>query len=141
MSGHQNTRIADWIRINAAARPDRICFVTERESYTFARVNSRVNSVANAMQQVGVGRGDRVALFATDSVAYVETLLATMKLGAVCVALNFRLAQPELQTMLAAAEPKALFFSDRYTGMVRAVDVPGIKLHVSYDSDTGDKSY
>lgn len=141
MSGHQNTRIADWIRINAAARPDRLCFATERESYTFAQVNSRVNAVANALQQVGVGRGDRVALFATDSVAYVETLLATMKLGAVYVPLNFRLAQPELQTMLAAAEPKALFFSDRYTEMVRAVDVPGVKLFVSYDSDSGDKSY
>ncbi|MFC7496983.1 MULTISPECIES: class I adenylate-forming enzyme family protein [unclassified Nocardioides] len=141
MSRHQGTRIADWIRIAADARPERTCFATEQEVFTFAQVNSRVNAVANAMRQAGIGRGDRVALFATDTIGYLETVLASMKVGAVYVPLNFRLAQPELQTLLDAAEPKALFFSDRYTDMVRAADTSGITMYVSYDSNSGDKSY
>jgi acyl-CoA synthetase (AMP-forming)/AMP-acid ligase II len=141
MSGHQPGRIADWIRSDARNAPGRACFVTETETYSFGQVNSRVNSIANALRRAGVGRQDRVALFATDCVQYLETVLACMKVGAVFVPLNFRLAQPELQALLRAAEPKALFYSDRYTGMVRAVDVPEIRLFVSYDSDSGDASY
>ncbi|MFG1924740.1 class I adenylate-forming enzyme family protein [Cryptosporangium sp. NPDC048952] len=129
---HQNTRTADWIRINAGNTPDRACFVTERTTYTFGQVNSRVNAIAVGLQRAGVGKGDRVALFATDSVPYVETLLACMKLGAVYVPLNFRLALPELQTLLATASPAALFYSDRYSDMVRGLDVP---LLVNYESD------
>jgi acyl-CoA synthetase (AMP-forming)/AMP-acid ligase II len=141
MSGHQPSRIADWIRIDAGNTPGRACFVTETDTYSFGQVNSRVNSIANALRRAGVGRQDRVALFATDCVQYLETVLACMKLGAVFVPLNFRLAQPELQTLLQAAEPKALFYSDRYTDMVRAVNIPSIKIFVSYDSDSGDASY
>jgi acyl-CoA synthetase (AMP-forming)/AMP-acid ligase II len=48
---------------------------------------------------------------------------------------------PELQMLLRTAEAKVLFFSDRYTGLVRGVDVPGLAAFVSYDSATGDLSY
>src|SRR5215467_8870538 len=118
MSVQQNSRISDWIRINAGTVPGRACIVTDTESYTFRQVNSRVNRIAGALRRMGVGKGDRVALFATDSPQYVETLLACMKLGAVYVPLNFRLAQGELQTLLRTAEAKVLFFSDRYATMV-----------------------
>ncbi|MBB4910908.1 class I adenylate-forming enzyme family protein [Actinophytocola algeriensis] len=141
MSVQQNSRIADWIRINASTVPNRDCFVTGTVSYTFGEVNSRVNRIASHLRRMGVGKGDRVALFATDSPQYVETLLACMKLGAVYVPLNFRLAKPELQTLLRTAGAKVLFFSDRYTDMVRAVDVPGLTATISYDSASGDESY
>ncbi|GHF41457.1 acyl-CoA synthetase (AMP-forming)/AMP-acid ligase II [Amycolatopsis bartoniae] len=141
MSVQQNSRVADWIRINASTVPNRACFVTDTASFTFREVNSRVNRIASALRRMGVSQGDRVALFATDSAQYVETLLACMKLGALYVPLNFRLARPELQALLRTAEAKVLFYSDRYTGLVRGVDVPGLKTVISYDSESGDESY
>ncbi|KAA9157625.1 long-chain fatty acid--CoA ligase [Amycolatopsis acidicola] len=141
MSVQQNSRVADWIRINASTVPGRACFVTDTGSFTFREVNARVNRLVSALAGMGVGKGDRVALFATDSAQYVETLLACMKLGAVYVPLNFRLARPELQMLLRTAEAKVLFFSDRYTDLVRAVDVPGLKATICYDSASGDEEY
>ena len=137
----RNSRMADWIRIHARNIPDRRCFVTDTGSTTFREVNSRVNCVANELARFGVRKGDRVALFATDSPEYVETLLACMKLGAVYVPLNFRLALPELQMLLRTAEAKVLFFSDRYTDMVRSLDVPSLVATVCYDSSSGDAGY
>jgi acyl-CoA synthetase (AMP-forming)/AMP-acid ligase II len=137
----RNSRMADWIRIQARNTPDGRCFVTERGSATFAEVNARVNRVAAELARLGVAKGDRVALFATDSPQYIETLLACLKLGAVYVPLNYRLARPELQTLLRAADAKVLFFSDRYTGMVRALDVPGLVATISHDSRSGDLGY
>ena len=43
MSGHQPSRIADWIRSDARNTPGRACFVTETDTYSFSQVNSRVN--------------------------------------------------------------------------------------------------
>jgi acyl-CoA synthetase (AMP-forming)/AMP-acid ligase II len=120
----QNTRVSDWLRINAANFPDRPCFVDEQRSLSFAEVNSRVNRIATSLRDLGVRRGDRVALFATDSPEYMEVVLACTKLSAVYVPLNFRLAQPELEMLLRTAEAKVLFFSDRYADMVAACDVP-----------------
>ncbi|MEJ2890641.1 class I adenylate-forming enzyme family protein [Actinomycetospora aeridis] len=133
--------MADWIRIQARYAPGARCFVTDTGHSTFAEVNRRVNRVATGLAGLGVGKGDRVALFATDSPEYVETLLACLKLGAVFVPLNPRLAGPELRTVLHAAAPKVLFFSGRYAEMVAAVDVPGLVATVGYDADAGDVSY
>src|SRR5688572_446569 len=100
MAVQRTSRAADWLRINARNTPRRECFVTDTDTLTFGQVNSRVNQVATELRRMGVAKGDRVALFATDSTMYLETLLACMKLGAVYVPLNFRLAQPELETLL-----------------------------------------
>ncbi len=137
----QNTRVADWLRINASTVPDRACFVTDEASFTFAEVNARVNRLATWLRAMGVGKGDRVALFATDSPQYMEVLLACAKLGAVYVPLNFRLARPELEALLRAASAKVLFFSDRYAEMVAAVDVPTLERTVGIDSARGDHVY
>jgi acyl-CoA synthetase (AMP-forming)/AMP-acid ligase II len=141
MGTHQNTRVADWIRINAGAHPGRPCMTTDQDALSFAEVNARVNRVATALRGLGVARGDRVALFATDSPAFVEVLLACAKLGAVYVPLNYRLAAPELELLLRTAGAEVLFFSDRYTDLVRAVDAPEVRTTISLDSGTGELSY
>jgi acyl-CoA synthetase (AMP-forming)/AMP-acid ligase II len=137
----QGSRCADWLRIAAGSWPDGLCYATDTSEQTFAETNSRVNRVATALREWGVTKGDRVALFATDSPAYMEVVLACMKLGAVYVPLNFRLARPELETLLRAAEAKVLFYSDRYEEMVRSVDVPDVERFVCLDAATAEVPY
>lgn len=132
-----NLRMADWIRVQARDAPDARCFVTGTGHRTFGEVDARVNRVATQLADRGVAKGDRVALFATDSPEYVETLLACLKLGAVFVPLNFRLAAPELAAVLRRAAPKVLFLGGRYADLV---DVPGLAT-VGYDAGAGDVSY
>jgi acyl-CoA synthetase (AMP-forming)/AMP-acid ligase II len=137
----QNSRAADWLRINAGSHPDRICFATDAASFTFAETNARVNRIATSLRQLGIEKGDRVALFATDSPEYMEIILACMKLGAVYVPLNFRLALPELETLLRASDSRVVFHSERYADMVYAVDAPTLEARVGIDSVAGDVTY
>ena len=129
--------VGDWLRISAHNHPDRDCLVTADASYSFAETDARVNRLANALAARGIGRGDRVAIFATDSFRYVETLFASLKLAATYVPLNFRLAEPELRLLLTTAAPTCLVISDRYADMVAAVrdDVPSIRFVVTFDGD------
>ena len=99
-----------------------------------------MNRVATSLRSMGVNRGDRVALFATDSPEYMEIVLACTKLGAVYVPLNFRLAEPEVAALLRVADAKVLFFSERYAGLVAAAASPGL-VCVSIDGHAGDRSY
>lgn len=131
----RTVRAADWIRLSARNYPDRDCFVTHEGRFSFSVVNERVNRLASALAARGVRPGDRIALFATDSHRYMETLLASMKLGCVFVPLNFRLADRELRTLLRTAEPRCLFWSERYEPMVGRVtpDAPGLSVSVRYE--------
>ncbi|GAA3731910.1 class I adenylate-forming enzyme family protein [Salinactinospora qingdaonensis] len=133
MSPRPTVRVSDWVRLHARNTPNKPCFVTDTESFTFRQVNSRVNRVANELARMGVGKGDRVALFATDTHRYMEALLACMKLGAVYVPLNFRLTRPELELLLRTAEAKVLFFSERYAPLVESVDVPTLRSTIGFE--------
>lgn len=125
------TRAGDYLRLSARRHPDRRCFVSaDGSARTFAQTNARVNRLADALRSYGVGPAGRVAILATDCPAYMEVLLACMKLGATYVPLNNRLARPEVHTLLGRAAPEVTFVSDRYLPLVAGADTGRV---VSFD--------
>ena len=67
---------------------------------TYSELDQRCNRIANALAELGVQRGDRVALLQMNSVEFVETFLAIAKIGGICVPLNWRLVADELAFIL-----------------------------------------
>lgn len=133
----RNVRCGDWPRLSAARCRDRIGLVSAGQEFTFGRLNTRINLVATTLRRLGVRRGDRVAIFANDTHRYVEVVFACMKLGAVYVPLNPRLAGAELQRLLEVCEPSCLFFSARYADLIGAVQVSTLKEAVCFDGSAG----
>ena len=83
--------------------------------FTFAEFNERVRRVHTLMNEVGVSRGERVAILAFNSVAFVELYCGVSAAGRVQVPLNFRWAQPELAYALADSGARVLI-TDRDPG-------------------------
>jgi len=132
----------DWIRLSAQRYPDRACFVDEGTdtTHTFAQTNERVNRLANALTAAGVTKGDRLVVLANDSHRYMETLLASMKLGTTYVPLNVRLAAFEIQNLLTASGATWVFASGRYVDMasqMTTVDGSPPRI-IAYDAPVGD---
>lgn len=114
----------EWLRLSAERFPTRDCFVFEADDgevirHNFALTNSRVNKLADALTARGVSQGDRIVILATDSHRYMETLLASMKLGTCYVPLNYRLTPFEIQNLSDAAQAEWIFVSGRYIDTAR----------------------
>ncbi|MDT7687148.1 MAG: fatty-acyl-CoA synthase, partial [Pseudonocardiales bacterium] len=67
---------------------------------TYGELDERVSRLANALRERGVGYGDRVAVLSLNSIEAIETYLATVRLGAIGVPLNFRLVAAEIAYQL-----------------------------------------
>lgn len=99
--------------LSQAARrwPDRAAVKQDSEMLSYRQWNERVNGVARCMaEKIGIGKGDRVAVFAFNSLEMITAAFAIQKLGAVYVTINFRLAAEELRYQLEDADVKALFY-------------------------------
>src|SRR5207248_2728966 len=68
--------------------PDTIAVVLEEESLSYAELNHRANRIAHHLQQFGITSETRVRICVCRSFDMLVGLLAVLKLGGVCVALE-----------------------------------------------------
>ena len=72
--------------------------------------------------QLGVGRGDRVAILSANHPDYLVLLYACARLGAMLVPINWRLAVPEQLYILHNAGVKVLVVEQAFAAVVDAAD-------------------
>src|SRR5713226_9489383 len=96
--------LSDLIDRNAAFAPRKPAIHFQDSTITYAQFAERIANTARALKsQLGVGRGERVAILATNHPDYLVLLYACARLGAMLVPLNWRLAVPEQLFILADA--------------------------------------
>jgi long-chain acyl-CoA synthetase len=88
--------------------PDRWAFVFQDQRLTFREIDGLSNSLANGLRELGVGKGDRVALFMTNRPEYLVSFEAVSKLGAVVTPLNPAYHDQEAEYQLNDARAKVL---------------------------------
>jgi crotonobetaine/carnitine-CoA ligase len=76
------------LRRQAEQIPDEPYFLAGDERYSFGQVNQLANSYATGLRELGVGRGDTVAVFMKNCPEFVFASFGASKLGAIWVPTN-----------------------------------------------------
>ena len=122
-----------WIVQRAQRHPARTAARFEDEVVSYRALNEGTNRVANTLRQMGVGKGDVVAIVLQNSPASLMVQLAVAKLGAVGALINHHLRGSSIEHVLAAAEPRVIIdeasLGDFMTGSV--AEPPKVQLRGS----------
>ncbi len=110
--------VGDILTRHARARPGHEALVFEGERITYGALDQRANQAAQGLLAAGVQPGDRIAHFGQNGAAYFELLFAAARTGAVMTSLNWRLAAPELATLLRDSRPPVLVFDQAFAPLV-----------------------
>ena len=112
--------VADWLDKRAKLTPDRIALVdyATGSQTTYAEWNKRVNQAANYLRSLGVNKGDRVAVYASNKPEYLDLFWAAPKIGAILQNLNWRLTVHELTGIVESGEPRVLVYSEDWRAQV-----------------------
>ncbi|MEO7131697.1 MAG: long-chain fatty acid--CoA ligase [Dermatophilaceae bacterium] len=112
----------NWPTMHALRNPARPAFIdgSDGSVLTWRDFEARTNSLADALSQHGVQRGDRVALLTLNSVAMMEIYFAVAKLGAITVPINLRLSAPEVAYVLADSGASFAFVSGPMAPLLEA---------------------
>ena len=101
--------LSDIIDRNAAFTPDKPAIRFQDATLSYSALAARIAAAACALKsELGIGRGDRVAILAANHPDYLVTLYACARLGAMLVPLNWRLAIAEQLFILTDASVKAV---------------------------------
>jgi len=108
---------SDWIAFHADRTPEKLAMVDQASErrFTYAQMNERIGRLAAFMRDTwGIKPGDHVAILAKNCSEFFEFQFACVKLGAVMLPLNWRLAVPELLFIINDAEAKALIYDSEF---------------------------
>jgi fatty-acyl-CoA synthase len=95
--------------------PDRLAVVDGTRRYTYRTLAARVNQLSNGLRQMGVDKGDKVAVLSPNGHRLLEAFFAVPQLGAVLTPLNYRLTTPEFAYILEHSETKVVLIDWEYT--------------------------
>jgi long-chain acyl-CoA synthetase len=89
------------------------------QEYSHAELDRRADQVANALVDLGVEPGDRVAMYIANSLQFPETFFGIVRTGAVAVPLNHRMDKGRLRYILDDAGVDVLVGSEVFPSVVK----------------------
>ena len=120
---------AGMFRANVAERGDGVMFRSAGTTVTWAEHYRRACSLAQALLADGVAPGDRVAFLDRNGLAYFEVLFGGALAGAVNVAVNWRLAPPEMAAVIDDSRATILVIHREFVPCLAAMEsgLPAVK--------------
>ena len=125
----QINTLPDILRVHARDRANKSALVypVDGRSWTFAELDQQSNQVAAALVEAGVGKQDRIAFLDKNTPEYFLYLYGGAKLGAVTVAVNWRLAAPEMEYILNHSEAKVLLIGQEFLGHLEKMKLEHVR--------------
>jgi fatty-acyl-CoA synthase len=121
--------IADMVRRTRYHYPDKTAMVFGDRTLTYSEMEDECNRVANALRGLGVGKYDRVAILAHNTVHHVLTWFGCCKVGAIYLAINYLLRGKDVSYCINHSESKVFIVEDALYDLVKDVldDMPSVK--------------
>ncbi|MCK5915949.1 MAG: acyl--CoA ligase, partial [Deltaproteobacteria bacterium] len=114
--------------LHARHLPEKICLIErtpetgERRTFTWKAFNEAINRVANYLhKELDVKAGDYVMHLQNNSLEWLVSYYAIIKLGAVIVPLNFRFVGSDIKYAAEVCDPKVFIFGSEFLPVVEPV--------------------
>ncbi|MGR2790794.1 AMP-binding protein [Bacillus subtilis] len=113
-----HSTIGRLLEQTADAYPDRdaVVYPDRNIRYTYAQFDSLCRQTAKGLMRMGIGKGDHVAIWASNIPEWLAVQFATAKIGAVLVTVNTNYQAHELDYLLKQSDAATLIIMDSYRG-------------------------
>jgi fatty-acyl-CoA synthase len=109
---------ADWWAVD---RPDVAAIVSATDRVTYSQLHAWSEAVCDWLISSGASVGDRVTIFASNSLQWCVLARAVMRAGAILAPINHRFTVSEAAYMIGRSEPKFIFHDDARASAAREI--------------------
>jgi fatty-acyl-CoA synthase len=111
---------------SAYVYPEKVAMVDGRRSYSYRQLAERSWRLANALRSAGLNKGDRVATLLFNSAPMLEAHFGVPAAGGVLVAINNRLASPEVGFILEHCGARFLLLDAELEPLIDPLAMSGV---------------
>ena len=107
--------------MQGSKKPEKVAVVFEDRETTFRELDRRASRVANGLIEAGLKPQSRVAVLDKNSDTFFEILFGAAKANCVLVAVNWRLAPPEVSYVINDSTAEILFVGEEFFQTIEKV--------------------
>ncbi|MCB2191198.1 MAG: long-chain-fatty-acid--CoA ligase [Deltaproteobacteria bacterium] len=115
---HDSMTMGAIARRSAQQYPNRTAMIFGEERITYLEYNKRCNRAAHTLENLGVKKGDHVAILGKNSIQYLELCHGAAKVGVVFGTINWRLTPQEISFIVQDADNLVLFVEAGFQELV-----------------------
>lgn len=125
---------------HARYRPDHLAVVFKDQRLTHLEFNKSINRLANALLEIGVRKGDKIATILPNCLEQLEVYWAVAKIGAVVVPFSILLRGKALATLLRDSDAQTLITNSPFIEAINSIkpELPAIADDRYFLTDAGD---
>ena len=123
--------IPDYVEKNVKLFPNKTALIFEDRRITFTELKERVYRLSNGLLELGVKKGDRVAIIQDNCFEYPEMYYGISKIGAIITPLNYRLIGRELTFLINDSEANTLIIGKDFVEIMKPFQ-PELKFVKNY---------
>jgi acyl-CoA synthetase (AMP-forming)/AMP-acid ligase II len=131
----------DFLRRAAYVYPEKIAVVDGDRRYSYRQLAERSWRLANALRAAGLSKGDRVATLLFNSGPMLEAHFGVPAAGGILVAINNRLASPEVGYIFEHSGARFLLLDAELESLVAPLPLPGVTVIRSASIDEAEDPY
>jgi fatty-acyl-CoA synthase len=128
--------LGDMLRRSRRRHGARTAIICGARRLTYDELDDRVDWLASGLSEFGIRKGDRIALLARNSDAFVEVRFATARIGAILVPINFMLDEVAIRYVLDHCGARILFVDATTAGAAAGAVRGGIEAIFAIPGET-----
>lgn len=128
----ENTNYVHWLDFDLIESDPRGQY---RRELSWNEFNAKANRMANQLLNLGIKKGDKVAVLLMNCLEWLPIYFGILKSGALAVPLNFRFDEQEIRYCLNLADVSAVIYGPEFSSRISAVrcEITGVKIFLYVD--------
>ena len=118
---YPNRSLTEYLREGASRWPDRPALLFKGSTITYRKLEDESNALGAALSEMGVRRGDRVAICLPNCPQFLIAEFAAWKVGAIVSPFNPTYSEREMEEALRTTGAETVIVLNRFYGKVKSV--------------------
>jgi fatty-acyl-CoA synthase len=119
----KSMNIAWWIQRWAELKPEKPAIIFEDQTISYKELSHRADRTCIWLQSIGIEKGDRVAVMLNNCPEFIDLFLASSRLGAIFVPINYRITAIELDYFITNCRPRLFVHGDNFSKTVHTLNI------------------
>jgi acyl-CoA synthetase (AMP-forming)/AMP-acid ligase II len=113
--------MGEILRVNAKKYPTKLAVKDAVRMLTYLELDLRTNKLANALNNLGVQQGDKMAILLNNCTEWIEIYCALAKIGAIAVPVNCRYVGKEIVYVVNNSDSRGIIFGENFISQVESI--------------------